>query len=144
MELKEIKCNHCGHINPPGTQLCQSCGKMISEDYDKKNKRFNALRRVCISRSAHKVSLIRYGIFIIKIGVTIIALIAIAAAIVLFAGILYSGRCRCCSTILSSTVRSVRCITNSVLAVLIMVVCSLMGMLALSLIMPALTEGAAV
>jgi len=30
MELKEIKCESCGHVNQPGTQLCQSCGKMIN------------------------------------------------------------------------------------------------------------------
>lgn len=35
MELKEIKCESCGHVNPQGTQLCQSCGKMIDSDYDK-------------------------------------------------------------------------------------------------------------
>ena len=43
-ENKEIICSHCGHVNPPGTQLCQSCGKMINENYDKKKiKDFDAL-----------------------------------------------------------------------------------------------------
>jgi len=85
MELKEIKCNHCGHINPPGTQLCQSCGKMINEDYDK--KKIKDLMRYDGSAVRSKVR--SQSIFdkiwnfftSIKIGVTIIALIAIAAAI---------------------------------------------------------------
>lgn len=85
MELKEIKCNHCGHVNPPGTQLCQSCGKMINEDYDK--KKIKDLMRYDGSAVRSKVR--SQSIFdkiwnfftSIKVGVSIIAIIAIAAAI---------------------------------------------------------------
>ncbi|MBF0753356.1 MULTISPECIES: cytochrome c biogenesis protein ResB [Jeotgalicoccus] len=85
MELKEIKCNHCGHVNPPGTQLCQSCGKMINEDYDK--KKIKDLMRYDGSAVRSKVR--SQSIFdkiwnfftSIKVGVGIIAIIAIAAAI---------------------------------------------------------------
>ena len=85
MELKEIKCNHCGHVNPPGTQLCQSCGKMINEDYDK--KKIKDLMRYDGSAVRSKVR--SQSIFdkiwnfftSIKVGVSIIAIIAIAAAV---------------------------------------------------------------
>lgn len=85
MELKEIKCNHCGHVNPPGTQLCQSCGKMINADYDK-NKIKDLMR---YDGSAVRSKVRSQSVFdkiwnfftSVKIGVTIIALIAIAAAI---------------------------------------------------------------
>lgn len=29
--MKEIKCE-CGHVNPLGTVLCESCGKPIAEN----------------------------------------------------------------------------------------------------------------
>lgn len=85
MELKEIKCNSCGHVNPPGTQLCQSCGKMINEDYDKKKIRDlmrydgSAIRSKTRSRSFFD----KIWIFFtsVKVGVTIILLIALAAAV---------------------------------------------------------------
>ena len=85
MELKEIQCNHCGHVNPPGTQLCQSCGKMINEDYDK--KKIKDLMRYDGSAVRSKVR--SQSIFdkiwnfftSIKVGVGIIAIIAISAAI---------------------------------------------------------------
>lgn len=85
MEQKEIQCNHCGHVNPPGTQLCQSCGKMINEDYDK--KKIKDLMRYDGSAVRSKVR--SQSIFdkiwnfftSIKVGVTIIAIIAISAAV---------------------------------------------------------------
>ena len=84
-ENKEIICSHCGHVNPPGTQLCQSCGKMINENYDK--KKIKDLMRYDGSAVRSKVK--SKSIFdkiwnfftSIKAGVAIIAIIAIAAAI---------------------------------------------------------------
>lgn len=35
MKDQSIQCT-CGHINPPGTQLCQNCGRLINDNYDKK------------------------------------------------------------------------------------------------------------
>lgn len=35
MQEQSIKCV-CGHVNPPGTQLCQNCGRLINDSYDKK------------------------------------------------------------------------------------------------------------
>lgn len=88
-EVKEnkhdITCSHCGYVNPPGTQLCQSCGKMINENYDK--KKIKDLMRYDGSAVRSKVK--SKSIFdkiwnfftSIKVGVGIIAIIAIAAAI---------------------------------------------------------------
>lgn len=85
MELKEIKCESCGHVNPPGTQLCQSCGKMIDSDYDKKKikdlMRYDgsAVRSKVRSKSVFD----KIWIFFtsVKVGVSIIFTIALAAAI---------------------------------------------------------------
>src|SRR5699024_12745635 len=85
MELKEIKRESSGHVNPPGTQLCQSCGKMINSDYERKKikdlMRYDgsAVRSKVRSKSIFD----KIWIFFtsIKVGVTIILAIAIAAAI---------------------------------------------------------------
>ncbi len=85
MELKEIKCESCGHVNPPGTQLCQSCGKMINSDYDKKKIK-DVMRydgSAVRSKVRQKSIFDKIWIFFtsVKIGISIILLIAIAAAI---------------------------------------------------------------
>src|SRR5690625_7979051 len=85
MELKEIKCESCKHVNLPGTQLCQSCGKMINSDYDKKKikdlMRYDgsAIRSKTRSRSIFD----KIWIFFtsIKVGVAIILIITIASFI---------------------------------------------------------------
>ncbi|MCD2137800.1 cytochrome c biogenesis protein ResB [Salinicoccus halitifaciens] len=85
MELKEIKCGSCGHVNPPGTQLCQSCGKMINSDYDK--KKIKDLMRydgsAIRSKTKSKSIFDKIWIFFtsIKVGVAIILIIAIASSI---------------------------------------------------------------
>ncbi|KKK34736.1 cytochrome c biogenesis protein ResB [Salinicoccus sediminis] len=85
MELKEIKCESCGHINPPGTQLCQSCGKMIDSDYDQ-NKIKDLMRydgSAVRSKTRSKSIFDRIWIFFtsVKVGVSIILAITVAAAI---------------------------------------------------------------
>ncbi|WP_411844374.1 cytochrome c biogenesis protein ResB [Salinicoccus sp. HZC-1] len=85
MELKEIKCESCGHVNPPGTQLCQSCGKMINSDYDKKKIKDVMRYDGSAVRSKVKSKSIFDKIWIfftsVKVGVSIILAIVVAAAI---------------------------------------------------------------
>ncbi|MFA7746153.1 cytochrome c biogenesis protein ResB [Salinicoccus roseus] len=85
MELKEIKCESCGHINPPGTQLCQSCGKMIDSDYDQ-NKIKDLMRydgSAIRSKTKSKSIFDKIWIFFtsVRVGVSIILAITVAAAI---------------------------------------------------------------
>ena len=84
-ENDSIKCPHCGHVNPPGTQLCQSCGLLINEDYDKKKIKDVMRYDGSAVRSKVKSSSLFDKIWIfftsIRNGVIIIALIAIASAI---------------------------------------------------------------
>lgn len=85
MALEEIKCSACQHVNPPGTQLCQSCGNLINKDYDKKKikdvMRYDgsAVRSKVRSQTLYDKI---WNLFTsVRNGVIIIALIAIAAAI---------------------------------------------------------------
>lgn len=85
MELKEMKCESCGHINPPGTQLCQSCGKMIDSDYDQ-NKIKDLMRydgSAIRSKTKSKSIFDKIWIFFtsVRVGVSIILAITVAAAI---------------------------------------------------------------
>lgn len=85
MKLKDIRCESCGHVNPPGTQLCQSCGKMIDNDYDK-DKIKDLMRydgSAVRSKTRSKSIFDKIWIFFtsIKVGVSIILAIAVAAAI---------------------------------------------------------------
>lgn len=85
MELKEMKCESCGHINPPGTQLCQSCGKMIDSDYDQ-NKIKDLMRydgSAIRSKAKPKSIFDKIWIFFtsVRVGVSIILAITVAAAI---------------------------------------------------------------
>ena len=84
-ENEYIECPHCGHVNPPGTQLCQSCGLLINDDYDKKKIKDVMRYDGSAVRSKVKSSSLFDKIWIfftsIRNGVIIIALIAIASAI---------------------------------------------------------------
>lgn len=85
MESRKITCESCNYVNPPGTQLCQSCGKMINNDYDK-NKIKDLMRydgSAIRSKTRSKSIFDKIWIFFtsIKVGVTIIAIITIASSI---------------------------------------------------------------
>lgn len=83
MEDKNIICT-CGHVNPPGTQLCQNCGRLINDDYDKK-KTTDIMRydgSAVRSKTKNKTWLDKLWNFFasVKTGVTLLVLTVIAAA----------------------------------------------------------------
>lgn len=84
MQEETIKCS-CGHINPPGTQLCQNCGRLINDDYDKK-KTTDVMRydgQAVRSKTKNKTVMDKVWIFFssVRTGVTLLVLTVIASAI---------------------------------------------------------------
>ena len=83
MSNKQIVCE-CGHKNPEGTQLCLNCGRLINDDYDKKDNRRYALRWASDTfENKNRTILDRIWNFFasIKTGVTLLVLTVIAASI---------------------------------------------------------------
>lgn len=83
MEDKNIICT-CGHVNPPGTQLCQNCGRLINDDYDKK-KTTDVMRydgSAVRSKTKNRTWLDKLWNFFasVKTGVTLLVLTVISAA----------------------------------------------------------------
>ncbi|KAA1040163.1 cytochrome c biogenesis protein ResB [Macrococcus equipercicus] len=84
MNEKQIVCT-CGHVNPPGTQLCQNCGRLINNDYDKK-KTTDIMRydgSAVRSKTKNRTLIDKIWIFFssVKTGVTLLVLTVIGAAI---------------------------------------------------------------
>lgn len=84
MNEKQIVCT-CGHVNPPGTQLCQNCGRLINDDYDKK-KTTDIMRydgSAVRSKTKNKTVTDKIWNFFasVKTGVILLVLTIIAAAI---------------------------------------------------------------
>ncbi|TDM13194.1 cytochrome c biogenesis protein ResB [Macrococcus lamae] len=83
MDEKQLICT-CGHVNPPGTQLCQNCGRLINDDYDKK-KTTDVMRydgSAVRSKTRNKTLIDKIWIFFssVKTGVTLLVLTVIGAA----------------------------------------------------------------
>lgn len=83
MEEKKIICT-CGHVNPAGTQLCQNCGRLINDSYDKK-KTTDVMRydgSAVRSKTKNRTIIDKIWIFFssVKTGVTLLVLTVIAAA----------------------------------------------------------------
>ncbi|WP_414046354.1 cytochrome c biogenesis protein ResB [Macrococcus equi] len=79
-----IKCQ-CGHVNPPGTQLCQNCGRLINDDYDKK-KTTDVMRydgQAVRSKTKNRTLMDKLWIFFssVKTGVSLLVFTVIASAI---------------------------------------------------------------
>ncbi|ULG71045.1 cytochrome c biogenesis protein ResB [Macrococcus brunensis] len=84
MNEKVIVCT-CGHVNPPGTQLCQNCGRLINDDYDKK-KTTDIMRydgSAVRSKTKNKTVTDKIWNFFasVKTGVILLVLTIVAAAI---------------------------------------------------------------
>ncbi|MET3575105.1 cytochrome c biogenesis protein ResB [Bhargavaea ullalensis] len=81
--MSSIKCE-CGHVNPEGTDICQNCGRPLSAE--EKEKRLADMRYdgAAIRSMTHKRSIVDkvWNFFSsVKIGVSIIIAILVAAAI---------------------------------------------------------------
>ncbi|WP_233681302.1 cytochrome c biogenesis protein ResB [Macrococcoides caseolyticum] len=79
-----IKCQ-CGHVNPPGTQLCQNCGRLINDSYDKQ-KTTDVMRydgQAVRSKTKNKTLLDKTWNFFssVKTGVTLLVITVLASAI---------------------------------------------------------------
>lgn len=84
MQEQSIKCV-CGHVNPPGTQLCQNCGRLINDSYDKK-KTTDVMRydgQAVRSKTKNKTLLDKVWIFFssVKVGVILLVLTVLASAL---------------------------------------------------------------
>lgn len=84
MQDQPIKCQ-CGHVNPPGTQLCQNCGRLINDNYDKK-KTTDVMRydgQAVRSKTKNRTLLDKIWIFFssVKTGVTLLVLTVLASAL---------------------------------------------------------------
>lgn len=85
--MKEIKCE-CGHVNPPGTILCESCGKALTEEagsaklhdmrYDGSARRSQTYKKTPVDKIWNFFSSVKTGVWLI-----VITLIASALGTVL-------------------------------------------------------------
>lgn len=80
--MDKVKCDHCRHLNPHGTVLCESCGKPLLEEktneilsmrYEGSARRSQTYQRTAIDKIWNFFSSV-------KIGVTLIVLVIIASA----------------------------------------------------------------
>ncbi|MBT2686943.1 cytochrome c biogenesis protein ResB [Bacillus sp. ISL-47] len=81
--MKEVKCD-CGHVNPHGTVLCESCGKVLGEkDKDKKllDMRYEGSARRSQTYNKTIVDKIWNFFSSVKVGVWLIVITLIASAL---------------------------------------------------------------
>ncbi|MCF6137622.1 cytochrome c biogenesis protein ResB [Pseudalkalibacillus berkeleyi] len=81
--MEKIKCE-CGHLNPYGTVLCESCGNPIQEDSSKKqlvNMRYEGTARRSQTYNANVIDKIWNFFSSVKVGVWLIVITLIASAV---------------------------------------------------------------
>ncbi|MFA9556101.1 cytochrome c biogenesis protein ResB [Evansella sp. AB-rgal1] len=79
--MEKVKCE-CGHVNPFGTYLCESCGKpLIEEDTPVANMRYEGVARRSQTYNRTIVDKIWNFFSSVKVGIWIIVLLLIASAI---------------------------------------------------------------
>src|SRR5690625_1361587 len=86
--MNKIKCE-CGHVNPEGTILCESCGKPIEENQhvegnDKRkllNMRYDGTARRSLTYNKSIVDKIWNFFSSVKVGVSLIAITLVASAL---------------------------------------------------------------
>lgn len=72
--MKQVKCE-CGHINPVGTVLCESCGRALQETqppladmrYDGSARRSQTYNKTTIDKIWNFFSSVKVGIWLIVI-----------------------------------------------------------------------------
>ncbi len=75
--MKEIKCE-CGHVNPTGTVLCESCGKpLVKQDaklldmrYDGSARRSQTYNKTIVDKIWNFFSSVKVGVWLIVITLT--------------------------------------------------------------------------
>ncbi|MFY4775933.1 cytochrome c biogenesis protein ResB [Metabacillus sp. RGM 3146] len=83
--MEEVKCE-CGHINPPGTVLCESCGKPIgtesvAESQDLLDMRYDGSARRSITYNKSVIDKIWNFFSSVKVGIWLILITLAASAI---------------------------------------------------------------
>ncbi|WLD91870.1 cytochrome c biogenesis protein ResB [Alkalihalobacillus sp. AL-G] len=80
--MDKIKCE-CGHLNPYGTTLCESCGKPIGEEQSTKllNMRYEGSARRSQTYNTHTIDKIWNFFSSVKVGVWLIVITLIASAV---------------------------------------------------------------
>ena len=79
--MKEIKCE-CGHVNPLGTVLCESCGKPLQEQgaklldmrYDGSARRSQTYNKTIVDKIWNFFSSVKVGVWLIVITLAVSAL----------------------------------------------------------------------
>jgi cytochrome c biogenesis protein len=83
MEMKDVKCE-CGHVNPHGTVLCESCGKVFGEEENNKkllDMRYEGSARRSQTYNKTIVDKIWNFFSSVKVGVWLIVVTLIASAL---------------------------------------------------------------
>lgn len=81
--MEKLQCK-CGHVNPPGTILCESCGRSLTEEEQNKklvDMRYEGTARRSQTYNKSIIDKIWNFFSSVKVGVSIIILILISAAI---------------------------------------------------------------
>lgn len=80
--MKDVKCE-CGHVNPLGTVICESCGKILIENESKKllDMRYEGSARRSQTYNKTVVDKIWNFFSSVKVGVVLIVITLIASAI---------------------------------------------------------------
>lgn len=80
--MEHVKCE-CGHVNPHGTVLCESCGKPVSEEHSKKllDMRYEGSARRSQTYNKTVIDKIWNFFSSVKVGIWLIVITLIASAL---------------------------------------------------------------
>src|SRR5690606_40816660 len=81
--MKEVKCE-CGHVNPPGTILCEACGRALTEEAQKENlhdMRYEGSARRSQTYNKSVIDKIWNFFSSVKVGIWLIVITLIASSL---------------------------------------------------------------